>query len=121
MARKNLVYWIERDGRWVSVFITTSNLPRNGLGDIIGEIYNMRRKYSHKRLRLCWKNLREKSANDFKKIDMWPEKLAEKYGVLNTKYELIFFDYEIDLLRTLFRKDRKGYFYADRTAFRDRI
>ena len=74
-----LVYWIERDGRWTSVFITTSDLPKNELGDIIGEIYNMRRKYSHKKLRLCWRNLREKSANEFKGIDMWPENLLEKY------------------------------------------
>ena len=80
MTGKNLVYWIERDGRWVSVFITTSDLPKNELGDILGEIYNMRRKYSHKRLRLCWRNLREKSANEFKGIDMWPKNLYEKYS-----------------------------------------
>ena len=73
------VYWIERDGRWTSVFITTSDLPKNELGDIIGEIYNMRRKYSHKKLRLCWKNLREKSANEYKPIEMWPKSLYEEY------------------------------------------
>ena len=73
------VYWIERDGRWISVFITTSDLPKNDLGDIRGEIYNMRRKCSHKRLRLCWKNLKERSVNEFKWIDMWPKTLEKKY------------------------------------------
>ena len=73
------VYWIERDGRWVSVFITTLDLPKNDLGDIQGEIYNMRRRDSHKKLRLCWRNLRERSVNEFKGIDMSPKKLEEKY------------------------------------------
>ena len=76
---KKKIYWIERNGRWVSVFITTPDLPKNELGDIIGEIYNMRRKYSHKRLRLCWRNLMERSVNEFKRTDMWPKSLAEKY------------------------------------------
>ena len=73
------IYWIERDGRWVSVFITTPDLPKNDLGDIRGEIYNMRRRDSHKRLRLCWRNLMERSVNEFKGIDMWPKELEEKY------------------------------------------
>ena len=73
------VYWIERDGRWVSVFITTSDLPKTQLGDIIGEIYNMRRRDSHKRLRLCWRNLLERSVNEYKSIEMWPKSLEEKY------------------------------------------
>ena len=73
------VYWIERDGRWVSVFITTPDLPKTQLGDIIGEIYNMRRRDSHKRLRLCWRNLLGRSVNEYKPIEMWPKSLEEKY------------------------------------------
>ena len=73
------IYWVERDGRWTSVFITTPDLPKNGLGDIEGEIYNMRRKYSHKRLRLCWRNLKEKSVNECKACSMWPKNLKESY------------------------------------------
>lgn len=79
MIEKNLVYWIKRDGRWVSVFITTPDLPKTELGDIRGEIYNIRRRDSHKRLRLCWRNLKERSVNEFKGIDMWPKEL-EKYS-----------------------------------------
>jgi len=79
MVEKKKVYWIERDGRWVSVFITTTDLPKNDLG-IHGEIYNMRRRYSHKRLRLCWRNLKEWSVNEFKVADMWPKELEEKYS-----------------------------------------
>ena len=73
------VYWVKRDGRWTSVFITTTDLPRNGLGDIEGEIYNMRRKYSHKKLRLCWRNLKERSVNECKSCSMWPRALKESY------------------------------------------
>ena len=73
------VYWIEKDGRWVSVFITTSDLPKTKLGGILGEIYNMRRRDSHKRLRLCWRNLLERSVNEYKSIEMWPKSLEEKY------------------------------------------
>lgn len=79
MTGKNLVYWIERDGRWVSVFITTPDLPSNGLGDIEGEIYNIRRKYSHKKLRLCWRNLKERSVNEYKACSMWSKTLEENY------------------------------------------
>ena len=73
------LYWIERDGRWVSVFITTPDLPRDELGEIKGEIYNMRRRYSHKRLRLCWRNLKERSVNVCKFYSMWPKYLKEMY------------------------------------------
>jgi hypothetical protein len=73
------VYWIEREGRWVSVFITTPDLPKTQLGDIIGEIYNMRRRDSHKRLRLCWRNLLERSVNEYKGMEMWPKSLEERY------------------------------------------
>ena len=84
-----MVYWVERDGRWTSVFITTSDLPKNEIGDIEGEIYNMRRKYSHKKLRLCWRNLKEKSVNEYKACSMWPKGLEEKYKgpfVVDWKY-----------------------------------
>ena len=73
------IYWIKRDGRWTSVFITTPDLPKDGLGDIEGEIYNMRRKYSHKRLRLCWRNLKERSVNEYKSCSIRPKSLKESY------------------------------------------
>jgi len=79
MTGKNLVYWINRDGRWVSVFITTSDLPKDEFGDIEGEIYNMRRKYSHKRLRLCWRNLKERSVNEYKSCSIRLEDLEDYY------------------------------------------
>ena len=76
---KDKIYWVEREGRWVSVFITTPDLPRTEYGDIIGEIYNIRRRDSHKRLRLCWRNLRDRSVNEYKEIPMCPNNLKEKY------------------------------------------
>lgn len=76
---KDQIYYVEREGRWVSVFITTKDLPKDMYGYIIGEIYNMRRRDSHKRLRICWRNLRERSVNKFKDYSMWTKYLGEKY------------------------------------------
>ena len=63
----------------MSVFITTSDMPKNKFGEIIGKIYNARRRDSHKRLRLCWRNLLERSVNDYKDIEMWSEILQGSY------------------------------------------
>ena len=73
------VYWVKKDGRWISVFITTPDLPKNKFGDIDGEIYNMRRKYSHKKLRLCWRNLKGRSVNECKACSFWLTTLKESF------------------------------------------
>ena len=73
------IYWVRQEGRWTSVFITTSNIPKNEFGNIVGKIYNMRRKYSHKKLRLCWRNLKKKSVNEYKSYSVWPTNLEDDY------------------------------------------
>ena len=77
MRKFETYYKIE--GKWTIVFITDHR--RGQFGDIIGNIYNMRRKRGNKRVRICEKNLRTLAVNmstyyemsnidllDFKKI-----------------------------------------------------
>ena len=81
------IYWVKQEGRWTLVFITTPDLPKDEFGDIEGEIYNMRRKYSHKKLRLCWRNLKEKSVNEYKSCSIRPNSLEDYEGPFLVDWE----------------------------------
>ena len=58
-----MLYWVRDEGRWRSVFITTDDIPRDHLNQVVGEIYNIRRLRSHKKLRICWRNLIRERVN----------------------------------------------------------
>jgi hypothetical protein len=57
----NLEIYYKREGKWTIVFITGHK--RGQFGDIIGHIYNMRRKHGNKRVRICKKNLQDLRVN----------------------------------------------------------
>jgi len=62
-----MLYWKKRDARWVCIFVAEDRyiLDKDIFGSISGNIYNLRRKYSHKKVRLCWKNLSNYRTNIF--------------------------------------------------------
>ena len=76
-------YWIDRDGRWASVFVTEDEPMVNVYGDLIGNLYNIRRKLSHKKIRLTWKNLERYKANSATYLEFWKENLKSFEGPFN--------------------------------------
>jgi len=64
-------YYIKRDGRFLCVFIPDGGV--DNLGDVTGNIYNLRRRASLKRIKLSWKNLMRYRVNVGTSYSMKPD------------------------------------------------
>lgn len=78
-----MLYWKIREGRWICIFVVKSTQDRNMFGDLKGNIYNLRRKYSHKKVRLCWKNLSNYRTNIFTEYTISDYELNNYEGPFN--------------------------------------
>lgn len=65
-------YYIKRDGRFLCVFIPDGGI--DSFGDFTGNIYNLRRRASLKRIKLSWKNLMKYRVNAGTSYSMKPDK-----------------------------------------------
>lgn len=77
-------YWIKREGRWVCVFVIQVPIKETPYREIIGDIFNLRRKYSHKRIRICWRNLYKYKVNLITSLEVtkdWLEDFEGPYDV----------------------------------------
>ena len=63
-------YYIKRDGRFLCVFIPDGGMD---LGEMTGNIYNLRRRASLKRIKLSWKNLMRYKVNLGTSYSMKPD------------------------------------------------
>ncbi len=73
----NLEYYILRDGRWLCVFVPDGG--RTDLGELTGNIYNLRRRDSHKRVRVCADHLFRYRANQETSYSMWESTLVKEW------------------------------------------
>lgn len=83
MNNLKVEHYIMKDGRWTVVFIPLFPKRYNEFGELAGNIYNLRRRNSHKRISITWKNLNKYKTNISTCMEIRESELKEKFTINN--------------------------------------
>ena len=91
MNKIKVKHYVKKEKEWTIVFIPNSPLKKNEFGEIFGNIFNLRRKYSrHKRISITWRNLKKFRANLFTGFCIREKELEQDFIVYNKNYKSYF-------------------------------